>query len=169
MPVTLAVWQLFNLNLKIVSPNTRHRLICVSGGFSQMYAYVCDWLGFPYREEVQWVSVSVCVCVHAHTRSPTLIYTVIRTRPHSYTYMHTRTPTHTVTRSCVHTGNNSTCTQTLDTCPFLSLCPHRAFLLTPFLARVISNLPGSLSDPLCVLPAAPPLTRPVDVTALCFW
>ena len=58
-----------------------------------MYAYVCDWLGFPYREEVQWVSVSVCVCVHAHTRSPTLIYTVIRTRPHSYTYMHTRTPT----------------------------------------------------------------------------
>ncbi|XP_036907294.1 F-actin-uncapping protein LRRC16A isoform X2 [Sturnira hondurensis] len=24
------------------------------GGFSQMYAYVCDWLGFPYREEVQW-------------------------------------------------------------------------------------------------------------------
>uniref|UniRef100_A0A8C9EMX4 Capping protein regulator and myosin 1 linker 1 n=1 Tax=Pavo cristatus TaxID=9049 RepID=A0A8C9EMX4_PAVCR len=26
------------------------------GGFSQMYACVCDWLGFPYREEVQWVS-----------------------------------------------------------------------------------------------------------------
>ncbi|XP_064909049.1 F-actin-uncapping protein LRRC16A isoform X4 [Columba livia] len=24
------------------------------GGFSQMYACVCDWLGFPYREEVQW-------------------------------------------------------------------------------------------------------------------
>lgn len=21
-----------------------------------MYACVCDWLGFPYREEVQWVS-----------------------------------------------------------------------------------------------------------------
>ncbi|XP_025030939.1 F-actin-uncapping protein LRRC16A isoform X2 [Python bivittatus] len=24
------------------------------GGFSQMYACVCDWLGSPYREEVQW-------------------------------------------------------------------------------------------------------------------
>ncbi|XP_041104000.1 F-actin-uncapping protein LRRC16A-like isoform X2 [Polyodon spathula] len=24
------------------------------GGFSQMYKCVCDWLGFPYREEVQW-------------------------------------------------------------------------------------------------------------------
>ncbi|XP_073187950.1 F-actin-uncapping protein LRRC16A isoform X2 [Lepidochelys kempii] len=24
------------------------------GGFSQMYACVCDWLGFPYRDEVQW-------------------------------------------------------------------------------------------------------------------
>ncbi|XP_058141317.1 F-actin-uncapping protein LRRC16A isoform X2 [Dasypus novemcinctus] len=24
------------------------------GGFSQMYAWVCDWLGFSYREEVQW-------------------------------------------------------------------------------------------------------------------
>lgn len=24
------------------------------GGFSQMYACVCDWLGLPYREEVQW-------------------------------------------------------------------------------------------------------------------
>uniref|UniRef100_A0A5F8GSB1 Capping protein regulator and myosin 1 linker 1 n=1 Tax=Monodelphis domestica TaxID=13616 RepID=A0A5F8GSB1_MONDO len=24
------------------------------GGFSQMYACACDWLGFPYREEVQW-------------------------------------------------------------------------------------------------------------------
>nr|XP_040138019.1 F-actin-uncapping protein LRRC16A isoform X12 [Ictidomys tridecemlineatus] len=24
------------------------------GGFSQMYACVCDWLGFAYREEVQW-------------------------------------------------------------------------------------------------------------------
>ncbi|XP_017360701.1 F-actin-uncapping protein LRRC16A isoform X1 [Cebus imitator] len=24
------------------------------GGFSQMYACVCDWLGFSYREEVQW-------------------------------------------------------------------------------------------------------------------
>ncbi|XP_072267686.1 F-actin-uncapping protein LRRC16A isoform X2 [Pyxicephalus adspersus] len=24
------------------------------GGFSQMYACVCDWLGMPYREEVQW-------------------------------------------------------------------------------------------------------------------
>ncbi|XP_009996594.1 PREDICTED: leucine-rich repeat-containing protein 16A [Chaetura pelagica] len=24
------------------------------GGFSQMYVCVCDWLGFPYREEVQW-------------------------------------------------------------------------------------------------------------------
>lgn len=24
-----------------------------------MYACVCDWLGFSYREEVQWVSVSV--------------------------------------------------------------------------------------------------------------
>lgn len=29
------------------------------GGFSQMYACVCDWLGFPYREEVQWVSTSL--------------------------------------------------------------------------------------------------------------
>lgn len=25
-----------------------------------MYACVCDWLGFPYREEVQWVS-TCCV------------------------------------------------------------------------------------------------------------
>uniref|UniRef100_A0A8C5N7L2 CARMIL C-terminal domain-containing protein n=1 Tax=Gouania willdenowi TaxID=441366 RepID=A0A8C5N7L2_GOUWI len=24
------------------------------GGFSQMYRCVCDWLGLPYREEVQW-------------------------------------------------------------------------------------------------------------------
>uniref|UniRef100_A0A4W3IF09 Capping protein regulator and myosin 1 linker 1 n=1 Tax=Callorhinchus milii TaxID=7868 RepID=A0A4W3IF09_CALMI len=24
------------------------------GGFSQVYAFVCDWLGLPYREEVQW-------------------------------------------------------------------------------------------------------------------
>ncbi|KAG8571489.1 hypothetical protein GDO81_011667 [Engystomops pustulosus] len=24
------------------------------GGFSQMYACVCDWLSMPYREEVQW-------------------------------------------------------------------------------------------------------------------
>ncbi|XP_053570791.1 F-actin-uncapping protein LRRC16A isoform X2 [Bombina bombina] len=24
------------------------------GGFSQMYACVCDWLSLPYREEVQW-------------------------------------------------------------------------------------------------------------------
>ncbi|MGH0157307.1 UNVERIFIED_CONTAM: hypothetical protein FKN15_033265, partial [Acipenser sinensis] len=24
------------------------------GGFSHMYKCVCDWLGFPYREEVQW-------------------------------------------------------------------------------------------------------------------
>ena len=24
------------------------------GGFSQMYACVCDWLGFSYKEEVQW-------------------------------------------------------------------------------------------------------------------
>ncbi|XP_064409573.1 F-actin-uncapping protein LRRC16A isoform X3 [Latimeria chalumnae] len=24
------------------------------GGFSQTYACVCDWLGLPYREEVQW-------------------------------------------------------------------------------------------------------------------
>ncbi|XP_023819932.1 F-actin-uncapping protein LRRC16A isoform X2 [Oryzias latipes] len=24
------------------------------GGFSQMYKCVCDWLGLPYREEVQW-------------------------------------------------------------------------------------------------------------------
>uniref|UniRef100_A0A2K6FWQ3 Capping protein regulator and myosin 1 linker 1 n=1 Tax=Propithecus coquereli TaxID=379532 RepID=A0A2K6FWQ3_PROCO len=24
------------------------------GGFSQMYACACDWLGFSYREEVQW-------------------------------------------------------------------------------------------------------------------
>uniref|UniRef100_I3JJ23 Capping protein regulator and myosin 1 linker 1 n=1 Tax=Oreochromis niloticus TaxID=8128 RepID=I3JJ23_ORENI len=24
------------------------------GGFSQMYRCVCDWLGMPYREEVQW-------------------------------------------------------------------------------------------------------------------
>uniref|UniRef100_A0A2I2YM92 Capping protein regulator and myosin 1 linker 1 n=1 Tax=Gorilla gorilla gorilla TaxID=9595 RepID=A0A2I2YM92_GORGO len=27
------------------------------GGFSQMYACVCDWLGFSYREEVQWVRI----------------------------------------------------------------------------------------------------------------
>jgi len=31
-------------------------LVLLLGGFSQMYACVCDWLGFPYREEVQWVS-----------------------------------------------------------------------------------------------------------------
>lgn len=24
-----------------------------------MYACVCDWLGFPYREEVQWVSTEI--------------------------------------------------------------------------------------------------------------
>ncbi|KAF3691715.1 F-actin-uncapping protein LRRC16A [Channa argus] len=29
------------------------------GGFSQMYRCVCDWLGLPYREEVQW-STDVC-------------------------------------------------------------------------------------------------------------
>lgn len=29
------------------------------GGFSQMYACVCDWLGSPYREEVQWVSIEI--------------------------------------------------------------------------------------------------------------
>lgn len=34
-----------------------------------MYACVCDWLGFSYREEVQWVSVSVCM--HAHKLSLT--------------------------------------------------------------------------------------------------
>lgn len=34
-----------------------------------MYACVCDWLGFSYREEVQWVSVSVCM--HAHILSHT--------------------------------------------------------------------------------------------------
>lgn len=28
-----------------------------SGGFSQMYRCVCDWLGLPYKEEVQWVGV----------------------------------------------------------------------------------------------------------------
>lgn len=27
------------------------------GGFSQMYRCVCDWLGLPYKEEVQWVSI----------------------------------------------------------------------------------------------------------------
>lgn len=31
-------------------------LLHASGGFSQMYACVCDWLGFSYKEEVQWVS-----------------------------------------------------------------------------------------------------------------
>lgn len=40
-------------------------VVCVSGGFSQMYACVCDWLGFSYREEVQWVSVFVCRLVCA--------------------------------------------------------------------------------------------------------
>lgn len=34
-----------------------------------MYACVCDWLGFSYREEVQWVSEPVCThfWTHAHT------------------------------------------------------------------------------------------------------
>uniref|UniRef100_A0A3B3UGK2 CARMIL pleckstrin homology domain-containing protein n=1 Tax=Poecilia latipinna TaxID=48699 RepID=A0A3B3UGK2_9TELE len=27
------------------------------GGFSQMYRCVCDWLGLPYREEVQWFHI----------------------------------------------------------------------------------------------------------------
>lgn len=38
--------------------------LCV-GGFSQMYRCVCDWLGMPYREEVQWVSIVyilLCSC-----------------------------------------------------------------------------------------------------------
>lgn len=34
----------------------KYSLVLFLGGFSQMYACVCDWLGFPYREEVQWVS-----------------------------------------------------------------------------------------------------------------
>lgn len=36
--------------------NVKYSLGLLLGGFSQMYACVCDWLGFPYREEVQWVS-----------------------------------------------------------------------------------------------------------------
>lgn len=28
----------------------------VAGGFSHQYWCVCDFLGLPYREEVQWVS-----------------------------------------------------------------------------------------------------------------
>lgn len=34
-------------------------LLCsfCTGGFSQMYRCVCDWLGLPYKEEVQWVSI----------------------------------------------------------------------------------------------------------------
>lgn len=36
-----------------------------------MYACVCDWLGFSYREEVQWVSVSVRMhTTHFLTHTP---------------------------------------------------------------------------------------------------
>ncbi|XP_014392631.1 PREDICTED: leucine-rich repeat-containing protein 16A [Myotis brandtii] len=38
----------------VASPKTCPVSAYVPGGFSQMYACVCDWLGFPYREEVQW-------------------------------------------------------------------------------------------------------------------
>lgn len=48
-------------------------LCCVfplrSGGFSQMYRCVCDWLGLPYKEEVQWVSGfsgSILLFIFAH-------------------------------------------------------------------------------------------------------
>lgn len=29
-----------------------------------MYRCVCDWLGLPYREEVQWVSISIFNHIH---------------------------------------------------------------------------------------------------------
>lgn len=32
-----------------------------------MYACVCDWLGFPYREEVQWVSASLILKLFSAT------------------------------------------------------------------------------------------------------
>lgn len=38
-----------------------------SGGFSQMYRCVCDWLGLPYKEEVQWVSIMFIISAHNST------------------------------------------------------------------------------------------------------
>lgn len=32
-----------------------------------MYACVCDWLGFPYREEVQWVSACLVLMLFSAT------------------------------------------------------------------------------------------------------
>lgn len=32
-----------------------------------MYACVCDWLGFPYREEVQWVSACLVLKLFSAT------------------------------------------------------------------------------------------------------
>lgn len=32
-----------------------------------MYACVCDWLGFPYREEVQWVSAPLVLKLFSAT------------------------------------------------------------------------------------------------------
>lgn len=30
-----------------------------------MYRCVCDWLGLPYKEEVQWVSIDTCWSISA--------------------------------------------------------------------------------------------------------
>lgn len=51
-----------------------------SGGFSHQYLCVCDQLGLPYREEVQWVSIkfnlisflkiylfTISLLIHAYT------------------------------------------------------------------------------------------------------
>lgn len=34
--------------------------VTFSGGFSHQYWCVCDYLGLPYREEVQWVCTEDC-------------------------------------------------------------------------------------------------------------
>ena len=48
----------------VFSPLSLSLCLC-PGGFSQMYRCVCDWLGLPYKEEVQWVSIIyilLCCC-----------------------------------------------------------------------------------------------------------
>lgn len=59
-----------------------------------MYACVCDWLGFPYREEVQWVSTEIelvasifsklCkerrgkTTIKPQSKTKTLLFTILR-------------------------------------------------------------------------------------------
>lgn len=35
--------------------NICHLLFTLAGGFSEMYAVLCDYSGIPLREEIQWV------------------------------------------------------------------------------------------------------------------